>query len=140
MNIKTFAQQARNLLMDGVANKLLYWGFDTDGSIIDEPTKIAGGYTFRGQVYDDTNVPVLWEALKQAISKKTIEVVVEEAAYTWFNRIMALRILAKNGYEDTQLEYVEGIDHTPNYFAKSPTRAAFLFGQKRAGTFEQNYW
>jgi len=119
MNTKTFAQESRNLLMDGVANKLLYWGFDTDGSILEEPQKVAGGYSFRGEVHDDANVPILWNALKNAIAKKSIAVVVEEAAYTWFNRIMALRIMAKNGYDDTQLEYVEGIDFTPIILQKA---------------------
>ena len=99
MNTKTFAQQARRLLIDGVAKKLLYWGFDTKGNIIEAPQKVSGGYSFRGEVFDDPNVLRLWDSLKQAVQHKTIEVVVEEAAYTWFNRIMALRIMAKNGYE-----------------------------------------
>src|SRR5690606_2030836 len=39
--------------------------------------------------------------------------VVEEAAYTWFNRLMAIRILSKNGYDLPQLEFVEGLNQTP---------------------------
>ena len=96
MNTKTFAQQSRVLLMEGVANKLLYWGFKADGSIIEEPKSVAGGYTFRGKIFDDETVPKLWNSLKQAIKSKGIDVVKEEAAYTWFNRMMALQIMAKN--------------------------------------------
>jgi len=113
MNTKTFAQKSRKLLMDGVAKQILFWGFDTKGEVIEEPQGVAGGYSFRGKVYDDAGVPALWRKLRYAISKKGIEHVVEEAAYTWFNRIMALRIMAKNGYEDSQLEYAEGMEHTP---------------------------
>lgn len=113
MNTKTFAQRSRTMLMSGVANKLLYWGFGADGQVLEEPQKISGGYSFRGEVYDDPNVPGLWQALRTAIHKKGIEVVVEEAAYTWFNRMMALQIMAKNEYVESQLEYVEGMDHTP---------------------------
>ncbi|WP_420378795.1 BREX-1 system adenine-specific DNA-methyltransferase PglX [Gilvibacter sp.] len=119
MNTKTFAQQARNILMDGVAKKLLYWGFDTDGSVKESPQAISGGYSFRGEVFDDPNVPQLWTALKKAIEQKGIEVVVEEAAYTWFNRMMAIRILAKNGYDAPQLQYAEGLVHTPVMLQKA---------------------
>ena len=113
MNTKTFAQLSRNILMDGVAKKLLYWGFSPKGEVLETPQKISGGYTFRGEPGDDPNVPILWESLNNAIQKKGIEVVVEEAAYTWFNRLMALRIMAKNGYEPSLLQNAEGLEHTP---------------------------
>lgn len=113
MNTKTFAQTARRILMDGVAQKLLYWGFTPQGEVVEEPVEVEGGYTFRGEVYDNETVPALWQKLKTAIRKKGIEVIVEEAAYTWFNRMMALRILAKNDYEEPQLSYVKGMKHTP---------------------------
>tara|TARA_B110000503_G_scaffold78214_1_gene120261 strand:- start:4959 stop:8636 length:3678 start_codon:yes stop_codon:yes gene_type:complete len=119
MNTKTFAQESRNLLMDGVAKKLLYWGFDTKGNVLEQPNKLSGGYTFRGEVFDDANVPQLWDSLKQAVQHKGIEVVVEEAAYTWFNRMMALRIMVKNGYEQPQLENVTGMEHTPIILQKA---------------------
>lgn len=119
MNTKTFAQQARRLLIDGVAKKLLYWGFDTKGNIIETPQKVSGGYSFRGDVFDDPNVLRLWESLKTAVQHKSIEVVVEEAAYTWFNRIMALRIMAKNGYETSLLVNAEGLEHTPVLLQKA---------------------
>jgi Eco57I restriction-modification methylase len=119
MNTKTFAQQSRNLLMDGVAKKLLYWGFDNKGEVLESPQAISGGYSFRGEVFDDPNVPQLWQALKKAVQRKGIEVVVEEAAYTWFNRMMAIRIMAKNGYDQAQLEYAEGLDHTPIILQKA---------------------
>ena len=119
MNTKTFAQESRNLLMDGVAKKLLYWGFDTNGNVLEQPNKLSGGYTFRGEVFDDANVPQLWDSLKHAVQHKGIEVVVEEAAYTWFNRMMALRIMVKNGYEQSQLENVTGMEHTPVMLQKA---------------------
>ena len=51
MNTKTFAQQSRALLMEGVANKLMYWGFNKDGSISEEPNPVAGGYVFSCLIY-----------------------------------------------------------------------------------------
>lgn len=119
MNTKTFAQQSRRLLIDGVAKKLLYWGFDTKGNVLESPQNVSGGYSFRGEVYDDPNVLHLWDSLKKAVQHKTIEVVVEEAAYIWFNRMMALRIMAKNGYEPALLENAEGLEHTPVLLQKA---------------------
>jgi len=119
MTIKTFAQEARQLLIDGVAKKLLYWGFDTKGQVLEQPDAVSGGYLFRGEAYDDTNVPGLWKSLRIAVQQKGIEVVVEEAAYTWFNRMMAIRILAKNGYDLPQLDYAEGLNNTPIILQKA---------------------
>jgi len=119
MNTKTFAQEARKILMQGVAKKLLYWGFNEKGVILEQPEKISGGYSFRGEVFDDPAVPNLWHSLQKAIATKSIEVVVEEAAYTWFNRIMALRILVKNGYEEPQLENATGLENTPIILQKA---------------------
>jgi type II restriction/modification system DNA methylase subunit YeeA len=119
MNTKTFAQQSRTLLMEGVANKLLYWGFNKDGTTTEEPNPVAGGYTFRGKVFDDETVPDLWKSLQQAIKSKGIDVIKEEAAYTWFNRMMALQIMAKNDYQDDQLAYVPGMANTPQILQKA---------------------
>lgn len=113
MNTKTFAQLAHINLIKGVENKLNYWGFDKKGNSTVSPEKIEGGYLFRGEAYDDANALTLWNSLKSAIGKKGIDVVKEEAAYTWFNRMMAIYILAKNNYEQPQLEYAEGMKLTP---------------------------
>ena len=111
--LKVFAQKARNILVAGVERKVIYWGFDKKGTVAEEPQAIAGGYMFRGEVYDDATVPVKWKALKAAISRKGVKEVVEEAAYTWFNRLLAVRILAQNKYDLPQLEYAEGADLLP---------------------------
>jgi type II restriction/modification system DNA methylase subunit YeeA len=132
MNTKTFAQQSRALLMEGVANKLLYWGFKPDGTTSEEPNSVAGGYTFRGKVFDDESVPKLWKSLHQAINKKGIDVVKEEAAYTWFNRIMALQIMAKNDFLEAQLAYVPGMANTPQILQKARQgQYSFLSGKEQ---------
>jgi hypothetical protein len=113
MNTKSFAQQSRTNLMQGVESKLHYWGFSEKGKVTETPVKIEGGYTFRGDVFDDNTTPSLWQSMKMAIDKKGFDAVKEEAAYTWFNRMMAIQILAKNGYEQPQLAYAEGMQHTP---------------------------
>ncbi|MBW8334817.1 MAG: BREX-1 system adenine-specific DNA-methyltransferase PglX, partial [Prolixibacteraceae bacterium] len=54
-----------------------------------------------------------------AIQRHGVEAVVEEAAYTWFNRLMAMQILAKNNYDPTQLEYESAGSVTPVILARA---------------------
>ena len=93
-DIKYFAQQARLLLLEGVRQRLIYWGFDAKGNNTETLEATHGGYLFRGEVYTDASVPAKWNALRKKItSKQAVNDVVEQAAYTWFNRLMAIKIL-----------------------------------------------
>jgi len=133
MTIKSFAQVSRRLLMDGVYQKLLFWGFDEQGAVVTEPDKIQGGFVLRGEAYDDPTAPVLWQALKKGIATKGLEVVVEEAAYTWFNRIMAIKILSKNGFEEGLLDSVDGMPNTPKMIQKARQGARSYLNEVEEG-------
>lgn len=111
--IKDFAQQARQLLRDGVKQRLLYWGFRPKGEPQTRPDAFEGGYIFRGETYDGSEVPRLWDKLHTELKRKGFEAVVEEGAYVWFNRMMAMRILAVNGYEPDLLGYVSDEQRKP---------------------------
>lgn len=109
-NIKSFAQKARLLLMEGVATRLIYWGFDENGNSSQNLQETTGGYTFRGEVFTDTAVPEKWKMLKARLKdSQAVKDVIEEAAYTWFNRLMAIKILEKNGYLAPHLKYVDNL-------------------------------
>jgi len=112
--LKRFAQQARNILISGVGKQLIYWGYDPDvKQFTIEPQQVFGGMLFGDRMIDDPTVYPKWLALKKAVTVKGINQVVEEAAYTWFNRLMAIRILAKNNYIVPQLEYTGAATRTP---------------------------
>lgn len=113
-NIKSFAKQARLLLMEGVKQRLLYWGFDDHGNSTENLEATTGGYIFRTEVFNDDSVPAKWLKLKSKLTdKQSIQDTIEEAAYTWFNRLMAIYILEKRGYVPATLTYVDGIN-TPH--------------------------
>ena len=102
--LKRFATEARNILMQGVVHRLSALGFLPDGSVTEEPQQQGGGATFMGDTvtqdfYDK------WQSLRRAVSERGINEVAEEAAYTWFNRLVAIRILVKNGLASPVLEY-----------------------------------
>lgn len=108
--IKSFAKEARLLLLDGVLQRLKYWGFSANGHNDQDLQSTQGGYIFRGQIYTNTTVPSKWKALKERLkSEETVNDIIEEAAYTWFNRLMAIKILEANGYLEPTLLFAEGV-------------------------------
>jgi hypothetical protein len=96
--------------MEGVKQRLLYWGFDENGTTSAEVNPTVGGYEFRGDIFTDESVPPKWNKLKAKLTnKQAVQDTIEEAAYTWFNRIMAIKILEKRGYIPPTLAYVADI-------------------------------
>lgn len=109
-SIKSFAKQARLMLLHGVTQRLTFWGFDEAGQNNQTLDPIQGGFIFRGVVYTDTTLPRKWNALKTRLkTKQAVLDVREEAAYTWFNRLMAIKILESNGYIEPTLAFAEGM-------------------------------
>ena len=110
--IKRFATEARNILMQGVSQRFITLGFNPDGTVKEEPTAYDGGATFMGEIVS-LDFYNKWKSLQEAVNKKTTNEVAEEAAYTWFNRLVAIRIMAKNKLIAPVLEYVSDEDHIP---------------------------
>ena len=102
--LKRFATEARNILMRGVVHRLTALGFLPDGSVTEEPQQQGGGATFMGGTVTQ-DFYNKWQSLRRAVSERKIEEVAEEAAYTWFNRLVAIRIMVKNGLASPVLEY-----------------------------------
>ena len=106
--LKKFAIEARNRLKAGVAAKMLTLGFDRNGNVPEHlhPQLMQGGSLWNGQLQTESFYHQ-WNALYKRIKQKGIKEVYEEAAYTWFNRLVAIRILQKNGIIEPVLEYVD---------------------------------
>ena len=120
--LKNFAIQSRNLLRQGVLDRILTLGFDRTGKVIvAEPVKIQGGTVFMDKILDE-EFHDAWQELKARIAAKGIKEVCEEAAYTWFNRMVAIRIMQKNHFIEPVMEYVN-----------SESRMPVIVAQARAG-------
>ena len=120
--LKNFAIQSRNLLRQGVLDRILTLGFDRTGNVIvSEPVKIQGGTVFMDKILDE-EFHDAWQELKARIAAKGIKEVCEEAAYTWFNRMVAIRIMQKNHFIEPVMEYVN-----------SESRMPVIVAQARAG-------
>ena len=81
--LKTFAQETRKKLISLISTKM-------DFILTQDTAELRG---FESQI----------AKLKSAIASKGKELVVEEVAYTWFNRVMALRYMDAKGYTDLKV-------------------------------------
>ena len=106
-NLKRFATAARSILKQGVINKFAMLGFDAEGNVKpeNEPQSVQGGALFKGQVIDDPAFYPRWQSLRHRVGVRGIRDVYEEAAYTWFNRFMAISILQHNGLMAPALQF-----------------------------------
>lgn len=100
--IKRFAVAARRVLLNGVVNKISTLGFNAQGQVTlaQMPVLAHNDTNFNGRIIPGTNFYHQWHALHQAIQQKGVKNVYEEVAYTWFNRLVAIRILQN---QETQL-------------------------------------
>ena len=106
--IKRFATEARNILKAGIAAKITTLGFDKNGHVAEEnkPLHMQGGSVWNGQLQTE-GFYHQWMALYNRIQQIGIKDVYEEAAYTWFNRLCAIRILQKNNLCTPVLAYAD---------------------------------
>ncbi len=119
--IKKFAIEARNILKTGVLNKITSLGFDTHGKVEEKnkPLKVQPGAIFMGTHIADDTFYDKWISLYERVQQKGVKEVCEEAAYTWFNRLMAIRIMQKNGFISPILAYESEIVHIPHIVAEA---------------------
>ena len=106
--IKRFATEARNILKTGIAAKIMTLGFDRKGNVAEEhrPQLMQGGTLWNGKLYTE-GFYHQWMSLFNRVQQKGINEVYEEAAYTWFNRLCAIRILQKNNLCSPVLQYAD---------------------------------
>lgn len=106
--IKRFATEARNILKAGIEAKITALGFDKNGHVAEEnkPLLMQGGSVWNGQLQTE-GFYHLWLSLYNRIQQIGVKDVTEEAAYTWFNRLCAIRILQKNNLCTPVLAYAD---------------------------------
>ncbi|MCT4332789.1 BREX-1 system adenine-specific DNA-methyltransferase PglX [Paracoccus sp. YLB-12] len=97
--LKKFAQAARNLLIDQVTAKL---------SVVIDPASSARREN-----------PAAMKKLDAAIAQIGKAQVIEQVAYTWFNRFTALRFMDVNGYTNPRVVSPEGDATRPEILAEA---------------------
>ena len=93
--LKSFAVKARRILIKQVMTRAKLFGIDHQNDlIIDEK---YGGLTVNNKTYPIHMLPA-FRSLQKQLEQKGYEELIEEVAYTWFNRIIAIRYMEVHDY------------------------------------------
>ncbi len=104
--IRNFAVSARKKLIDDVKQKAYQLGITE--SEIKEPEIYQDGFRINQQFYKKYEIKQREKLLKQ-IEDKGFGQVMEEVAYTWFNRFIAIRFMEVNNYLPTGVRLFSSI-------------------------------
>ena len=102
--IKSFAVESRQQMIESVKYQASLIGITSDG--ISEPISKAEGmetYDYGAGTYTIFDDDIYKrKSLVQEVKNKSFDNVIEEVAYTWFNRIIAIRFMEVNDYLPTR--------------------------------------
>lgn len=108
--IKNFAVRARNKLIEDITQKVYEIGISKDE--IKDIETFEGGFKVKGfengKIYKKYEVQQR-DRLVTDIKDKGFEHVIEEVAYTWFNRFIALRFMEVNEYLPTGVRVLSSV-------------------------------
>jgi len=113
-SLKLFAIEARNELMEKMITRLEILGITKNGI---EKAKVVGREVeVKGTLYPKESYDSLIRKYKQV----GYEELIEESAYTWFNRLTALAFMEANEYIDEKMIFNNGLKNEPgiidNYY------------------------
>ena len=113
-SLKLFAIEARNELMEKMRTRLDILGITKNGI---EKAKVVGREVeINGSLYPKESYNSLVRKYKQI----GYEELIEESAYTWFNRLTALAFMEANGYIEEKMIFNNGVKNEPviidNYY------------------------
>ena len=105
--IKNFATGARKKLMETVSQKAYEVGITREE--IEKAEVFQGGFRVNGRIFKEHELKQREELVKR-IQDKGFDQVVEEVAYTWFNRFIALRFMEVNDYLPTGVRVLSSLE------------------------------
>ena len=113
-SLKIFAIEARKELMEKMRTRLEILGITKNG--IEKAKVIGKEVEIKGTLYPKESYDSLIRKYKQV----GYEELIEESAYTWFNRLTALAFMEANGYIEERMIFNNGIKNEPaiidNYY------------------------
>ena len=113
-SLKIFAIEARKELMDKMRTRLEILGISKNG--IEKAKVIGKEVEIKGTLYPKESYDSLIRKYKQV----GYEELIEESAYTWFNRLTALAFMEANGYIEEKMIFNNGVKNEPaiidNYY------------------------
>lgn len=94
-----------------------------------EAYKVQGDLLIIGEQTFPLDYRQAFDALYREVSKKGFEQVIDEAAYTWFNRFVALRFMELHDYFPHGLRVLSSTDEDPTpQILRNPLQLEFSYG------------
>lgn len=113
-SLKIFAIETRKELMEKMRTRLEILGITKNG--IEKAKVIGKEVEVKGTLYPKESYDSLIRKYKQV----GYEELIEESAYTWFNRLTALAFMETNGYIEEKMIFNNGVKNEPviidNYY------------------------
>lgn len=109
-SLKIFATEARIELMEKVVNKLSRLGIDKKGIKTDGIKIMGKEIEVLGYLYPLTS----YNELTKRYNAIGYDALVEECAYSWFNRLVALAYMEINGYIEEGVVFSSGAKREPD--------------------------
>lgn len=148
-NIKKYAPQSRNQFRDAVIQKLTTLGISADkkGNLQIADAELVGETVRYGQFDYPKSTLTRRDRLVKRAREQGFDVLVEHCAYTWFNRLCAIRYMEIHGYLDHGFRMLshpdnptgfEVLDHVPEVAeALLPEKKAQLVEMKLSGNQDE---
>lgn len=104
--IRDFAVNARRKLKEKIELQANKMGFFADGRKVQYEFEDEHSFKINGEVYQKSQV----KGLVNELEIKSFDTVIDEVAYTWFNRFIALYYMELHGYIENGLNIIQSID------------------------------
>ena len=146
--IKAYAPAARRDFIAAVIQRLNLFGISTDkqGKLHVEPATVTGSVLQVGGQTFDARLARARERLVARAQAQGMTALVEQVAYTWFNRLCAIRFMELQGYLEhgfrvlshpEQAKGFQVLDHVPEVAEQLGLEVDHLVGLKLAGNQDE---
>ena len=110
-NLKKYAPQARRDFIAAISQRLNQFGIHADQHQLTISTPVISGSVMQIEGLSfDAGLARAREKLVQRAESQGFEALVEQVAYTWFNRLSAIRFMELHGYFDHNLRVLSHPD------------------------------
>ena len=109
--LRDFAVNARRKLKERIELQAKLMGFFEDNRTVQYEFEDDKSFKINGETFSKKQADVL----RKQIQNKGYETVIDEVAYTWFNRFIALYYMEVNGYSESNCNIISNVTNLSQY-------------------------
>lgn len=109
--LRDFAVNARKKLKERIELQANLMGFYEDNRQVNYEFEDDNFFKINGETFSKKQA----QKLREQITKKSFATVIDEVAYTWFNRFIALYYMEVNGYSENNCNIISNLSNISQY-------------------------